>query len=105
MLYTSENKDSEDFGKVRILGLAAGKYEIYEVEAPEGYRNDSAVLGVSIDNSGKEVEVLHLYDTLKTAEKSKTLGYTLCGIFGVSAAAFFALAVVELISRKKRNHN
>lgn len=105
VLYTSENKDSEDFGKVRILGLAAGKYEIYEVEAPEGYRNDSAVLGVSIDNSGKEVEVLHLYDTLKTAEKSKTLGYTLCGIFGVSAAAFFALAVVELISRKKRNHN
>jgi len=105
VLYTSENKDSEDFGKVRILGLAAGKYEIYEVEAPEGYRNDSAVLGVSIDNSGKEVEVLHLYDTLKTAEKSKTLGYTLCGIFGVSAAAFFALAVVELISRKKRNHS
>ena len=103
VLYTSENKESEDFGKVRILGLESGNYEIFEVEAPDGYRNDSSVLGVSISNTGKPTEVLHLYDTLKTAERDTIIGFTVCGILGVSAVAFLALAAVELFARKRKH--
>lgn len=105
VLYTNNDKDSESYGKVKILGLEAGSYEIFEVEAPEGYRNDSSVLGVSIDNSGKPVEVLHLYDTLKTAEKDTVIGFTICGVLGVTAVAFLALAAVEIIGRKKRKNS
>ena len=103
ILYTNNDKDNGSYGMVKILGLEKGNYEIFEVEAPEGYRNDSAVLGVSIDNSGKEIEVLHLYDTVKTAERDTVIGFTACGILGVTAIAFLALAAVEFVARKKKN--
>ena len=104
VLFTNNDKESAAYGSVKLLGLENGKYEVFEVQAPDGYRNDSEVLGVSIENRGT-VEVLHLYDTLKTAERDTVIGFCLCGFFGVTGLTFLALALVMLINRKKRQHN
>ncbi|MBR6487510.1 MAG: Cys-Gln thioester bond-forming surface protein [Clostridiales bacterium] len=104
VLFTNNDANAAEYGMVKILGLEAGSYEIFEVQAPDGYRNDSTVIKLTIDNTGKPTEVLHLYDTLKTAERDTIIGYTVCGILGVSAVAFLALAAVELFGRRKRKH-
>ncbi|MBO4474948.1 MAG: hypothetical protein J5750_08590 [Clostridiales bacterium] len=104
VLYTNRDTDSRQFGTVSILGLPAGDYEIIEVEAPEGYRNDSEVMTVTVGNSGV-LGVTRLYDTMKTSEVDRWIGYTSCGICGISAIALLSLGVVELKERIRRRRD
>lgn len=101
ILYTNDVPGSEMFGRFEIRGLAAGDYEIFEVEAPEGYRNDSEVMPVSVE-SGEVLGVTRLYDSMKTSERDLILGIGACGIFGVSAIALFSMAIVELREKYRR---
>ena len=101
VLYTNNDKDSGQFGMVSILGLRAGNYEIFEVEAPEGYRNDSAVMGVTVGNTGV-LGVTRLYDSMKTSEVDTLLGTVACGLCGISALGLFLLAFVEIKERIRR---
>ena len=99
ILFTDEKKDTSWYGTVTILGLPAGDYEIVEVEAPEGYRNDSEVMPVKVKNKG-EISVTRLYDTVKTSERDLIIGGSCCGIFGVSGISLFLLAAVDLMKRR-----
>lgn len=101
ILYTNDVPGSEMFGRFEIRGLPAGDYEIFEVEAPEGYRNDSEVMPVSVEN-GEVLGVTRLYDSMKTSERDLILGIGACGICGVSAIALFSLAFVELKENRRR---
>ena len=101
VLYTNDEAGSEMFGRFEIRGLPAGDYEIFEVEAPEGYRNDSEVMPVSVEN-GEVLGVTRLYDSMKTSERDLILGIGACGIFGASAIALFSLAFVELKENRRR---
>ena len=101
ILYTNDVEGSEMFGRFEIRGLPKGDYEIFEVEAPEGYRNDSEVMPVSVED-GEVLGVTRLYDSMKTSERDLILGLGACGIFGVSAIALFSLAFVELKENRRR---
>ena len=89
------------YGRFEIRGLPKGDYEIFEVEAPEGYRNDSEVMPVSVED-GEVLGVTRLYDSMKTSERDLILGIGACGICGVSAIALFSLAFVELKENRRR---
>ncbi|MBR5937029.1 MAG: hypothetical protein IKZ90_02000 [Clostridiales bacterium] len=99
VLFTNEERNTSWYGTVTILGLAAGDYEIVEVEAPEGYRNDSEVMPVKVKNKG-EISVTRLYDTVKTSERDLIIGGGCCGIFGVSGISLFLLAAVDIMKRR-----
>ncbi|MBR5418046.1 MAG: hypothetical protein IK109_08480 [Clostridiales bacterium] len=101
ILYTNDEAGSEMFGRFEIRGLPKGDYEIFEVEAPEGYRNDSEVMPVSVEN-GEVLGVTRLYDSMKTSERDLILGVGACGICGASAIALFSLAFVDLKERHRR---
>ena len=101
VLYTSNAKNSEEFGTVTIFGLPAGDYEIFEVEPPEGYRNDSEVMPVTVKNT-EVLGVTRLYDTMKTSETEKVMGYGAIGICGVSAAALVSIAYIEIREKNRR---
>ncbi|MBO4688534.1 MAG: hypothetical protein J5636_08485 [Clostridiales bacterium] len=104
VLYTNRDVDSRQYGMVSILGLPAGNYEIIEVEAPEGYRNDSEAMTVTVGNSGV-LGVTRLYDTMKTSEVDELIGYTSCGICGISAFSLFSMGCVEISERIKRRRD
>ena len=95
VLYTSNEKDTPGFGKVAIFGLTAGDYEIFEVDPPEGYRNDSEVMPVTVNNTAV-LGVTRLYDTMKTSETERIFGIGACSICGISAAALLTLGIIEL---------
>ncbi|MBR5416883.1 MAG: hypothetical protein IK109_02485, partial [Clostridiales bacterium] len=101
ILYTNDVPGSEMYGKFEIRGLPKGDYEIFEVEAPEGYRNDSEVMPVSVEE-GEVLGVTRLYDSMKTSERDLILGIGACGICGASAIALFSLAFVDLKERHRR---
>ncbi|MBR4820005.1 MAG: hypothetical protein IKZ74_08125 [Clostridiales bacterium] len=101
ILYTNDVEGSEMYGRFEIRGLPKGDYEIFEVEAPEGYRNDSEVMPVSVED-GEVLGVTRLYDSMKTSERDLILGIGACGICGVSAIALFSLAFVELKENRRR---
>ena len=100
ILYTNDVPGSQMYGKLEIRGLPKGDYEIFEVEAPEGYRNDSEVMPVSVEE-GAVLGVTRLYDSMKTSERDLILGLSACGICGVSAIALFSLAFVDLKERRR----
>ena len=100
VLYTNNDPMAPQFGTVSILGLPAGDYEIFEVEAPEGYRNDSEAMPVTVGNSGV-LGVTRLYDTAKTSETDMILGIGCCTAFGSSALALLALGILEISKRRK----
>ena len=101
VLFTNSDKESRLFGTVSILGLPAGNYEIIEVLAPEGYRNDSEVMSVTVGNTGV-LGVTRLYDTVKTSEVDRLIGYTSFAVCGISALALLSLGLVEMGERIKR---
>lgn len=100
VLYTNNDPSAPQFGTVSILGLPAGDYEIFEVEAPKGYRNDSEAMPVTVGNSGV-LGVTRLYDTAKTSETDMIFGIGCCTAFGSSALALLALGVLEISKRRK----
>ena len=100
VLYTNNDPTAPQFGTVSILGLPAGDYEIFEVEAPKGYRNDSEVMPVTVGNSGV-LGVTRLYDTAKTSETDMIFGVGCCTVFSTSAIALVALAILEITKRRK----
>lgn len=108
VLYTNNDAENPQYGTVKVLGLEAGKYQIFEVEAPENYRNDSTTLDIEIKND-KPLEVQVLYDTLKTAERDMIIGWCIAGVCGISAISLLAIAIVEFIacykSRKRKYGN
>ena len=101
VLYTCDVKDSEDYGKVYIYGLAAGDYEIFEVEAPEGYKNDSEVMPVTVKNTAV-LGVTRLYDTMKTSEMERFSEYGAVGICSISAFALAAIGIIEIREKYRR---
>lgn len=101
VLFTNSDKESRLFGTVSILGLPAGNYEIIEVLAPEGYRNDSGVMSVTVGNTGV-LGVTRLYDTVKTSEVDRLIGYTSFAVCAISALALLSLGLVEMGERIKR---
>ena len=101
VLYTCDDKESPDLGKVYIYGLPAGDYEIFEVEAPKGYRNDSEVMPVTVKNE-EVLGVTRLYDTMKTGEAEHILGYGASGVCGISAVALLVIGYIELKNKYRR---
>ena len=101
VLYTCDDKESPDLGKVYIYGLPAGEYEIFEVEPPKGYRNDSEVMPVTVKNE-EVLGVTRLYDTMKTGETERFSGYGAIGISGISAVALLVIGYIELKSKYRR---
>jgi uncharacterized surface anchored protein len=101
VLYTGNETGTPGFGKVAVFGLSAGDYEIFEVEAPEGYRNDSEVMPVKVSN-GSVLGVTRLYDTMKTSETDRILGFGACGICGISTVALLSIGYIELRSKYRR---
>ena len=106
VLYTNNDESTMMFGTVKILGLPHGKYEIFEVEAPKGYKNDSEVITVEV-SEGQVLGVQRLYDSIKTSDIDMAIGIGICGICGVSALALFILAGVEFadIIKRRRKAN
>lgn len=105
VLYTNNDESSMQYGTVQFLGLPHGDYEIFEVEAPKGYKNDSEVIKVTV-TEGQVLGVQRLYDSIKTSDIDMAIGIGLCSICAVSAIALFILAGVEfadLIKRRRRN--
>lgn len=101
LLYTGNDPEAPQFGKVTILGLTSGDYEIFEVEAPEGYRNDSESMPVKVQNT-KVLGATRLYDTVKTSETDLIRGIGWCSFFGLSSSTCFGLAVLEFIRIGKK---
>lgn len=101
VLYTCDEKESPDLGKVYIYGLPAGDYEIFEVEPPKGYRNDSEVMPVTVKNE-EVLGVTRLYDTLKTGEAEHFTGYGAIGISGISAVALLSIGYIEIREKYRR---
>lgn len=101
VLYTCDDKESPDLGKVYIYGLPAGDYEIFEVEAPKGYRNDSEVMPVTVRNEAV-LGVTRLYDTMKTGEEARYTGYGASGICGITAVALLAIGYIEIREKYRR---
>ncbi len=101
LLYTGDDPEAPQYGKVTICGLEAGDYEIFEVEAPEGYRNDSESMPVSVENR-KVLGATRLYDTVKTSEVDLIRGIGWCSFFGLSSSTCFGLAVLEFIRIGKK---
>lgn len=107
ILYTGNDPNAPQFGIVTILGLEAGDYEIFEVEAPEGYRNDSESMPVTVENR-QVLGATRLYDTVKTSETDILLGIGCCSFFGISSASLMGVAVLEfakILRRKKQSCN
>lgn len=107
VLYTNNDESTMQFGSVQILGLPHGAYEIFEVEAPSGYRNDSEVIKIDV-TEGQVLGVQRLYDSIKTSDIDMAIGIGLCSICAVSAIALFILAGVEfadIIKRRRKTGN
>ncbi len=105
VLFTNNDKESPAFGTIDLLGLPQGEYEITEVQAPEGYRNDHQVLKVTLDSSGN-IKVLRFYDSIKTGESRTMLGIGLCTVFGMLFVTFSAISIygyADYFAKKKRN--
>ena len=84
-----------------IDGLAAGDYEIFEVEAPEGYKNDSEVMPVTVKNTAV-LGVTRLYDTMKTSEMERFSEYGAVGICSISAFALASIGIIEIREKYRR---
>lgn len=105
VLLTNNNAQSPSFGKIDILGLPQGEYEITEVQAPEGYRNDHQVLKVKLDEKGN-IHILRFYDSIKTGENRTLLGIGICTVFGVMFLTFSAISIygyADYFAKKRRN--
>ena len=101
VLYTNDNAESDQYGTVNLLGLVPGTYIVYEVEAPEGYRNDSEAITFTIRNTSV-LGVHRLYDSMKTSDIDLILGYGICAVCGISAIALFTIGGIELYDFFKR---
>lgn len=104
VLFTENDIESPQYGTIAMLGLDAGEYEIFEVQAPEGYRNDSESMPVTVEN-GRVLGATRLYDTVKTSETEMLIGIGWCVVFGLSGTALMSMGVMEFVRIWKRRRD